>query len=186
MLDWFDTAQQIPTDALAGDVAAQFKLGLMYRTGDYVVQDYAQALEWFGKAATQKYIAAYRELGEMYFSGYGVKDDKGYALQWFRKAALRGDVAAQVKLGKIYRADMNYAQALFWLKQAAVQKDADALYTLGWMFNWGEGVKLDKEQAWMWFERAAAQGHKEAQLSCETRRKQITGMSDQEKHTTSS
>jgi len=54
---------------------AQFYLGLMYRYGIGVKQDYEIAFTWFEKAAEQDYPEGYYNLGEMYEFGLGIKKD---------------------------------------------------------------------------------------------------------------
>ena len=49
-----------------GDALAQTKLGLMYELGRGVLQDYAQAVVWYRKAAAQGDALAQSSLGEMY------------------------------------------------------------------------------------------------------------------------
>jgi TPR repeat protein len=46
------------TKAEQGDAAAQFNLGLMYRNGEGVPKDYAEAANWYRKAAEQGVAAA--------------------------------------------------------------------------------------------------------------------------------
>ncbi len=47
--------------AAKGDAAAQFHLGLMYAKGQGVTQDYAQAVNWYRKAAEQGGAEAFLE-----------------------------------------------------------------------------------------------------------------------------
>jgi len=49
---------------------------------------------------------------------------------------------------------------LFWKAiEEARWGDVEAQYTIGWMYLNGEGIGQDKEQAAIWFERAAESGH---------------------------
>ena len=47
--------------------------------------------------------------------------------------------------------------------KAAEQGQAEAQYTLGFMYAKGEGVPQDYAEAMKWFRKAAEQGHAEAQ-----------------------
>ncbi|WP_442879021.1 tetratricopeptide repeat protein, partial [Chryseobacterium sp.] len=47
----------------------------MYRDGDGVKQDYAEAVKWCVKAAEQGDAYAQYLLGDMYRDGHGVKQD---------------------------------------------------------------------------------------------------------------
>ena len=55
-----------------GIAEAQFNLGVMYRDGQGVTQDYAEAVKWFRKAADQGNADAQFNLGVMYRNGEGV------------------------------------------------------------------------------------------------------------------
>jgi TPR repeat protein len=48
-----ESVEQIRTKAEQGDATAQFDLGVMYRRGQGVQQDYSQAYMWINLAATQ-------------------------------------------------------------------------------------------------------------------------------------
>jgi TPR repeat protein len=52
-----------------GDAEVQYVLGLKYKAGEDVPQDYAIAVSWFRKASERGYAAAEYELGEMYYGG---------------------------------------------------------------------------------------------------------------------
>ena len=51
------------------------------------------------------------------------------------------------------------------LRRAAHQGDANAQFTLGWMYDDGDGVPQDYREAVLWYTRAAGQGHAKAQFS---------------------
>ncbi|MEI3420825.1 MAG: hypothetical protein V8R91_07140 [Butyricimonas faecihominis] len=55
--------------ALNGDFYAQNNLGLMYKDGEGIAQNYAEAAKWFRKAADQNYDEAYCNLGLLYEEG---------------------------------------------------------------------------------------------------------------------
>ena len=81
-----------------GYAGAQVNLGLMYEQGQGVRQDYAQAVQWYRKAAEQGYAGAQVNLGLMYEQGQGVRQDYAQAVQWYRRAVEQGDTDAQVNL----------------------------------------------------------------------------------------
>jgi TPR repeat protein len=59
----------------------------MYRDGQGVAQDYAEAMRWFRKSAAQEEVSAQNNLGLMYREGKGVAQDLAESLKWLRKAA---------------------------------------------------------------------------------------------------
>jgi TPR repeat protein len=70
-MSWFRKA------ADQGDAGAQYHLGLLYRNGNGVPQDYAAAVSWFRMAADQGDAAAQYSLGSIYFDGRGAPQDYG-------------------------------------------------------------------------------------------------------------
>lgn len=95
----FKTAMQI-YQALAdeGDAFAQFSLGYMFRHGQGVTRDDAEALKWYRKAAEQGYASAQSNLGIMYQFGRGAPQDLDVAAFWFSKASRQDDTTAQLNL----------------------------------------------------------------------------------------
>ena len=51
------------------------------------------------------------------------------------------------------------------LRRAAHQGDVSAQFTLGWMYDDGDGVPRDYRDAATWYTRAAGQGHANAQFN---------------------
>lgn len=105
-----------------GDVAAQFRLGLMYYEGDSVRQDYVQAKKWYQKAAEQGNPGGAYYLGTMYYEGEGVSQDYTQAKLWLEKAANQGMPNAQYNLGVMYfngeGVRQDYVQAKEWMGKA--------------------------------------------------------------------
>lgn len=79
--------QTLQTQANQGDTEAQNRLGELYAKGRGVQQDYAQAREWYGKAASQGHPLAQNNLAELYFAGLGVSQDYVRAYMWVDLAA---------------------------------------------------------------------------------------------------
>jgi TPR repeat protein len=55
-------------------------------------------------------------------------------------------------------------QAVYWLRKAAEQGNADAQGSLGWMYARSKGVPLDYTQAASWARKAAEQGNADARV----------------------
>ena len=64
----------------------------MYRKGQGVRQDYAEALKWFRRAAEQGVSRAQNNLGFMYGTGTGVPKDFVQAHKWYALAAANGNL----------------------------------------------------------------------------------------------
>jgi uncharacterized protein len=145
-----------------GNAEAQNKLGLE-------VQDDADAVKWFRKAADQDLALAQNNLGSMYREGRGVSQDYAEALRWFRKAADQGSAQAQTNLGFVYMNGLgvpqDYAKAVAWYRKGAEQGLAEAQNNLGGMYDTGRGVQHDDAEAVKWFRKAADQGLALAQFN---------------------
>jgi hypothetical protein len=76
--------------AESGDSDAQYKLGLLYLTGNGALQDFAEAAKWLKLAAEQGYALAQYELGLIYRTGYGLASDQVQSYMWLNLAAAAG------------------------------------------------------------------------------------------------
>lgn len=90
------------------------------------------------------------------------------AMEIFEPIASAGDRRAQFQMGKIYLSgsteiEVDYDEAYFWTKKAADQNLPDALHNLGVMYQYGQGVKKDKDMAWTYYTKAAKLGFIESQ-----------------------
>jgi len=118
------------TRAGHGDAEAQFSLGVKFAQ-EGAAQDYAQAAQWYLKAADQSHSLAQFNLAIMYAAGQGVPRDESKSMGWMQKAADLGDAGAQYHIGmKHHRASLDglpeaapesRIQAYKWLQLAAAQ-----------------------------------------------------------------
>jgi hypothetical protein len=97
--DYATTLKEWRPLAEKGDADAQVGLGIMYESGNGVLQYYKQAVAWYRKAAAQNNAVAQFNLGVVYENGQGVAKDYKQAMAWYRKAAEQGDSDAQYNLG---------------------------------------------------------------------------------------
>ena len=74
---------------------AMYDLGLLYKNGWGVAQDYSKACEWFQKAADANNTDAMSNLGSLYQNGWGVARDYRKAREWYQKAADAGNARCQ-------------------------------------------------------------------------------------------
>jgi hypothetical protein len=115
-----------------GDIAAQIKLGILYRFGHGAPIEPALALSWFYRAASQGDDVARTLFATMCLEG--VCSPRGYsqAVEWLRLAASHGNSAAQYVLGTMYEmglggVDRDPDQALAWYGKSAAQGNAAGL-----------------------------------------------------------
>jgi TPR repeat protein len=144
--------------ASAGHVVAQFTLGsVLYYGGT----DLPQAVDWFRKAADQRYAPAEFQIGQLYDFGFGLAQDDAEALAWYRRAAMDGSAPAQRAIGDFYRTGRlvtaDAVEAVRWYQRGAQADDIRAQFQLGQMYLNGDGVPHDYESAYLWFAVAATQ-----------------------------
>src|SRR5439155_25230226 len=80
-----------------------FNWGKCTINGRGVLQDYAEAVRWYRKAADQGYAIAQYDLGNMYDQGKGVPQNYGEVRRWYRKAADQGYTNSQRALSALDR-----------------------------------------------------------------------------------
>ena len=87
-----------------GDARAQNNLGVMYATGQGVLQDAGEAVKWFRRAADQGDARAQNNLGVMYANGQGVARDFVAASNWLALAEAQGYAEAHRRRDRLVEA----------------------------------------------------------------------------------
>ncbi|HDN26502.1 MAG TPA: sel1 repeat family protein [Thioploca sp.] len=173
--------QELLLTAQQGDVEAQFQLGKAYEVGEGVARPDGQAAaDWFRQAAEQGHIQAQFYLYLLLSMGYfELEKNDEEAIYWLHKVADQGYAEAQIELARAYKrgngVEPDDEQAIYWLRQAAEQEDVvteltpissfsdlspqnDARRELAKLYERGEGVGKDYEQAIFWYQKAAEHG----------------------------
>jgi TPR repeat protein len=95
--------------------------------GGRVPQDFAEAAQWYRRAADHGHAAAQLSLAFLYARGLGVPHDEAEAAKWCRTAALSGYAPAQARLGFRFANGLGVpkddSEAYFWLTLAFKQGD---------------------------------------------------------------
>ncbi len=133
----------------------------------FKAKDYPRAYQEWRSAADAGQAEAEFDLGVLYAQGLGVKRDLTAAMSWYRKAADQGNAEAEFALGQMYSrgwgVPRDETDALRWMEMAS-DPVSDGPPT-DWARIEGYGAQQDQKQAVYWYERAAAQGHAEAQYN---------------------
>ena len=144
--------------ARAGDAAAQYAAGKIYRDGQGVAENFTEALRWFRKAADAGNADAEDALGFLYDSGQGVPENHVEAVRWYRKAAAQGNPDAEFNLASLYDTGQgvpqDHAGAVHWYRRAASHGDADAQFNLGVICDEAHNYT----EAARWYREAAIHG----------------------------
>lgn len=145
---------EIQVRANAGETQAEHDLAELYKFGQGVQQDYAEAAKWYLKAAENGDADSELNLGYIYQTGSGVKKNEKEAAKWLEKAAEQGVMEAESAIGSAYLngtgVRKNKVTAARWFEKAAEQGDGDSMRQLGVMRWLGQGVSRDLVIAYMW------------------------------------
>ena len=148
---------EIIQKANGGDASTQFALGEFYFFGEGVVQNHAEAVKWWRKAAEQGYAEAQHNLGVCYYNGDGVGQDYGQAYRYLTmpqdwKSSACSYIGEMYYYGRYLKKD--YAKAFEYLKKAADEEQfrcGTAMRLLAACYRYGLGTAIDvaKEEYWM-------------------------------------
>ena len=106
-------------------IEVQYNYAIYCYGGLGVVQDKAEAVKWFRKAAESGHAGAEEIMGGFYLDGTdSISKNLGEALKWYHKAAEQGLTNSQVRLAKYYADDdKDPSEAVKWADKAASLRD---------------------------------------------------------------
>ena len=148
--------------ARSGYAPAQVELAKLYEDKN----DLESAAYWYEQAAKNNDAEANNKIGRYYLHGLGGKPkDPDTAVKYISTAARLGHADAMTLLGNYCYYLKDYDNALAWFRDAAAKEDPTALYKLGVMYEYGEGVAQDHEKAFNYFKTAAEKDHVDAWIN---------------------
>jgi uncharacterized protein len=123
-LKWYKAA------ALQGHLAAQHRLGYMYRRRVYVDTDFHEAIKWYTMAARQGHAESMSSLGHMYDHAEDFYETQDYvnAYHWFNLAIKLGDKPAVRNQERITKwmtpeqIEQANARTEAWIKKYGLEK----------------------------------------------------------------
>jgi hypothetical protein len=121
------------------------------------LKDYAQAMQWYQKAAAQGNAEAEDKIGLLYHEGGVVMPNGNEDWRWFEKSASHGNAQGEFHLGAMYEKAGQYTDAVKWIHNAALQGHGEAEFYMGNFYERGLGVQKDDAEAVRWYQKAAAQ-----------------------------
>ena len=163
-----EAAKSLNAAAAAGDKVAQFQLGLSYleqgRTNEGV--------DLIRKSANQNQPAAQYRLAKLYEIGEGVSQDSEMARQLTERAAANGNRIAMHDLALYYAegrggVTADLPTAAKWFEKAAERGVVDSQFNLGVLFESGQGLPKNVNDAFVWYSIAAGQGDQFAKTRVE-------------------
>jgi len=150
---------------------AKNNIGVMYASGNTVPQDYKQAFVWIREAADQGFALAMNNLADMYENGAGVKPNRAEANKWRKKAQDIGITVnstpvtietvgkKEYEKGLAYYYGWDFVRAAEWFQLAATKGHPEAQLKLASLYELGQGVNKNEEQARYWIQKAKNSGH---------------------------
>lgn len=97
-----EAARELEGPAAAGEPAALYVLGILYRDGIVETPEGVDPVALIARAGEAGYLPAQTELARMYQTGDGVAQDFAKMMIWYRRAAEQGDVGAQLLVADGY------------------------------------------------------------------------------------
>jgi TPR repeat protein len=96
--------------------------------------------------------ASQYNLGRAYYYGHcNVDRDESKAFYWYNESANGGDADAMFEVGQFYLQGVacceDVLQAYQWIKKAAENKNPNAFYLLGYLYEMGHGTPTNLELA---------------------------------------
>ncbi|XP_071951720.1 uncharacterized protein [Antedon mediterranea] len=162
---YIDAASYFRAGAKAGSQQAQYNLAVCYEHGRGLDTNDKKAAYWYKKAALQGHAMAQYNYAIFHLLGLGIKRNEKEAVHWLNKSANQGLCQAQSYLGSrlIYGPNQDLSKGIDLLKKAVKQKDAEATYRLAMCYEDGIGVAINQAKAVDLYNKAAMNGHSEAQ-----------------------
>lgn len=146
--------------AIRGSSEAKFNLGYFYRDGiGGVSQDENQSLYWYKSAAKDGYAPAQCSVGRYYFD----KENYEMAIPWLQRAVEQDHIRAKVLYSLcLIKIEKFPEKAYNLMLEAANANDSEAQYIMGWFYEEGHWVRKNRDQAIVWYKKAAENGDEDA------------------------
>jgi localization factor PodJL len=153
--------------AARGDDGALYEVARRYADGEFVAQDLAEAVRWYGFAADLGHAPSRYRLASFYEKGHGVPVDLERAAELYEQAAKQGNALAMHNLAVLHTSGLlggkpDMESAIDWFTRAAALGVKDSQVNLGILHTRGMGVETDLVEAWKWFDIAARAGDTDA------------------------
>ena len=158
--------------AKSGEAQAQYEIARLYHTGDGIPKSLTKARKWYRKAAKQGRLDAQIALGQFnmvkypYGRNYETQPEAYY---WLSLAAEKNNKVAQYELGVLFDTYFHNGYGGFkdearqMYEESAAQGYEPALLALGQIYENGDGVDVDYNQARHYYTRAQQEGNHLAQ-----------------------
>lgn len=144
----------------ASDAKVELRTGLGLLVNESPDVERGDAIPWLRRAADRGDVSAKFHLADFYSSSFeasGFQDNRK-ALQLFLEVAQTGDPYAAANAGAMFHARWpdrtDLANAREWYEAAAKGGLSNPAWRIAWMFEHGDGVRRDLEEAYKWLDIA--------------------------------
>jgi len=166
-LDVSAAERQYLSAAIAGQVWAQTRLGVLYARAENDPERWQKAVDLLQKAARQDDAEAQYELAGLAAAGRGLPLSDVSAFEYMKGAATLGLADAQYQLAAMYSSGRgtapDKAAAIEWGRRAAQQEHVAAQFSLGCLMVESPDVAT-KAEGVQWLDRSAVAGSRQAAL----------------------
>ena len=145
-----------------GNIKAMYKVAVIYQNNEM----YAEAFNWFKKAAENGHTRAWFNLGMMYKNGEGTAMNYEAAFNSFSKAAEKNDPSGEYAKGymlfKGLGCKQDYEQAVALFKKGVYKEKGlypGKMYLYGICLRNGYGTAANADSAKYWLTKSAALGY---------------------------
>ncbi len=168
----YSTGQNVPKDpakavqfyrrvAEKGHADAQFQLGVAYQYGEGVPKNAAESLRWLKKAAAQNHSLAKTTIPVVALS-FDSKSSPEETRAFFKEVASTELSKEDKYYAASHAGGPMVPERVAIIRQAAEAKFAKAQFRLGMLYEAGNGVEKNLEEARSWYQKAATTGHLQA------------------------
>ena len=164
----------LTSSAAHGNAEAYRRMGDIYVAGKIVERDIDRALECYKEAAKLGMTNAYETMGDIFHEGELIKRDVAKAIELYELGAREGNVSAREKAERLSNereqlytiglefSDSSPEQAFRAFAISSSMGYVPAYKQIGRAFRDGRGIKKNRQQAFLWLERAVESGDEEA------------------------
>lgn len=152
-----------------GDAKSQLVIASAYLYGDGFEQDTEAAISWLKRAAynsfpnSQKYsLKAFHMMAKLYQKGIGVEQDLQLATKYFDKLTEKQYGPLLFDRAFVEFEQENLTQGISLLEQASENRFYEASYYLARMYQQGDIVKRDINQAAIYYEKIVKADYKDS------------------------
>lgn len=151
------------------DAVANFMLAEMYEDGLGVARNKSEAIRFFELATAQGHEGAKFRAASLYGYTKDTPNDLNKARSYFKDlidvpGKLQPFAMRQLGLLEFIIPDGNHSEGFQWLLRAATKGDGDgnSAFTVGQLYEKGDGTTADPAKALHWYSEAAKLGQQEA------------------------